>query len=284
MFMALACVPSWTMAGVFLATGARWETNGAKALVLVHAATPAIAALVTKLAILRERTPSALGLRLDVNRWLAVGWLLPAAVLGVTLGVAALLPSVSLALAPADFWAYFRERIPDAAREAFERDAAAPASLHPALRMFFQGLVGGIFPASLLAIGPELGFRGFLHAELAPRMRAPLTGLCWALWYAPLSLTGYTFPESPFVGTALFAAALMALAFVLDELRTRSASIVPTCLFMGTFASVGPLASILTRAAPAWWTGPYGVAGVLALVVTAGTFRFALRAGATRNT
>lgn len=273
MFLGLACVPSWIVAGVFAASGAHWDSMGGRAVAMTYGMAPAAAALLVRGLIYRDLSAADFGLSLRLNRWLLLGWLLPVLLVGTALAVSAGLPGARLALTPTDFWDYYRARVPASELSRLNADAAAQLATgsHPALRVLLSGLVGGIFPASILALGQELGWRGFLHHELRGLgLRRPfIVAALWALWYAPLGFVGFTFPDAAVVGALLLGALCVPLSVLLGALREKSGSVFPGAIAMGTLSAVGPLAAILTRATPTYLTGIYGVAGFLAASVLA---------------
>lgn len=273
MFLGLAFLPSWTVAAVFFATGSHWDGAGGRVVAMTYGMVPAAAALIVRGLIFRDLSAEDLGLSLRLNRWLVIGWLVPVLLLAVALLVSAALPHARTALLPTDFWDYYRGRVAAADLARLNADAAAQLASggHPALRVFLSGLVGGIFPASIIALGQELGWRGFLHHELRAlgARRTWFIAATWALWYAPLGLLGFTYPDHPVAGTALLAASCFPLSVILGALRDRSGSVFPGALAMGTLSAIGPLAAILTRSTPSYLTGIYGTAGVLAATVLA---------------
>lgn len=84
-----------------------------------------------------------------------------------------------------------------------------------------------------MSLGEELGWRGWLHSRLLPRLGATGThlaiGLAWAAWHLPLILLtdDYFRPEQGdrLLLTALFIATVTAIAVVIGELRLRSGSV-----------------------------------------------------------
>ena len=78
-----------------------------------------------------------------------------------------------------------------------------------------------------LALGEELGWRGFLLPELLPlgQWRAILlSGVIWGLWHAPAILQGHNYPNNPVLGVFLMVVftVLVGAFFSWIYLRTRS--------------------------------------------------------------
>lgn len=90
---------------------------------------------------------------------------------------------------------------------------------------------GGAFAAlnAAVAMGEELGWRGFLQGHLIARLGTTrgiaLLGLIWSFWHLPGLLAGYNFPEHPMLGAfVLFPLELVAVSMFLGWLTLRSGS------------------------------------------------------------
>lgn len=144
-----------------------------------------------------------------------------------------------------------------------------------ALAVLGLGVVG--------AVGEEIGWRGFLLPTLmASGLRAPflVTGVVWALWHLPLiALGGFYDTDAPLLMAAVYGVGIVAIGYVLNELRVRSGSVWVPALGHAAhnflFQFVVP-ALLLTAAGPnaaAWdlLTGDTGivVAGLYVLAFVA---------------
>ncbi len=60
----------------------------------------------------------------------------------------------------------------------------------------------------LFSLSEEIGWRGYLQEQLIDRFTLTwglvLNGIFWGLWYAPIVLRGYRFPEYPRLGAYVF--------------------------------------------------------------------------------
>jgi membrane protease YdiL (CAAX protease family) len=95
----------------------------------------------------------------------------------------------------------------------------------------------GVFLGTLLAMGEELGWRGFLHTHVA-RARWPhpvlITSGIWAVWHWPLILgAGYSSSELPWLSLILFTIQVVSFGVFLGWIRERSRSVVPAALAHG---------------------------------------------------
>jgi membrane protease YdiL (CAAX protease family) len=93
--------------------------------------------------------------------------------------------------------------------------------------------------ASGLALGEEIGWRGFLY----PRLRAKLgdtlavvaVGVIWGVWHAPLLLLGYNYPTlAPGWRLVWMAVFCIELTAILAWVRQRSRSVWPAAIGHGT--------------------------------------------------
>lgn len=113
-----------------------------------------------------------------------------------------------------------------------EAMASAPdaAQISPALVVLIQtGFALTLAPLlnTLLALGEELGWRGFLLPQLLAMGRGRavvLSGVIWGFWHAPVILQGHNYPEHPVLGVFLMVGftTLLGAFFSWLYLETRS--------------------------------------------------------------
>lgn len=85
-------------------------------------------------------------------------------------------------------------------------------------------------------LGEELGWRGYLWqrtAHWAGFRRVFFTGVVWGLWHAPLIAMGHNYPGYPIAGIGMMVLFCLLLAFLFDWTRTRSGSIWSSCILHG---------------------------------------------------
>jgi membrane protease YdiL (CAAX protease family) len=79
------------------------------------------------------------------------------------------------------------------------------------------------------AFGEELGWRGFLLPKMiGGDVPTPYlaSGIVWAAWHIPLiALGGYYQTSNPFIMALVYASSIVAMNFVISELRVRSGSV-----------------------------------------------------------
>ncbi len=97
--------------------------------------------------------------------------------------------------------------------------APAPAFLLTAL--FLTSLTINVIPNSILGLGEELGWRGYLLPRLMPlgKWKAYLLlGVIWGLWHAPLIAIGFSYPGYPILGILMMVLMTTALSIFINEL------------------------------------------------------------------
>ena len=97
---------------------------------------------------------------------------------------------------------------------------------------------------TVLAMGEELGWRGFLLGAMLPRGQARAivgSGVIWGLWHAPAILQGHNYPEHRFSGVVLMVLASVLLGTVLSWLYLVSQSPWVPALAHGSINAVAGL-------------------------------------------
>ncbi len=153
---------------------------------------------------------------------------------------------------------------------------AASTGLHPALGVVL-GLVPGVAPFVVLALGEQLGWSSLLVTRLgarrSPAATAVILGLAWASFHYPLMLfVPGTVEEGVPVPYALlmFTLQTVTLAFPLVWLRLRTRSIWPVLVLHATMnASLYFVAEAMTAAhdRSAWMVGEGGALTTAGLAV-----------------
>ncbi len=141
-------------------------------------------------------------------------------------------------------------------------------------------VVMGTLAGGGMALGGEIGWRGFLVPALRARFdftRTALTsGLAWCAWFVPLFLVfGYHGASPVAYGLACFFITTMALSVPLTWLRLRSGSSWPGALLYGSHKLyIGGLFDGLTEKTglTPYVTGQFGIALVVTTVLTAVIF------------
>ncbi|MDO5671690.1 MAG: CPBP family intramembrane metalloprotease [Actinomycetaceae bacterium] len=137
-------------------------------------------------------------------------------------------------------------------------------------------LLGGLISAflaafsinALVALGEEIGWRGWLTTALKPLgfwPSAVVIGAIWGLWHAPINAAGYNYPDAPRpVAIVMFILFCVCFGALLQAIRERSQSLWPVAVAHGTLnATVGffMLVSLDTTGSAWLWFSPNGLLG-----------------------
>jgi len=150
--------------------------------------------------------------------------------------------------------------IPDSRRPGFVKPREVPPVYPPDVEALAQVVAVAQVPLAyaaavtvnaLLAMGEELGWRGYLYWLLGRRPTLASTlaiGACWGLWHAPaVVLLGYNYPHSRALGVPVFTALTVALTYPHLVVTSKARSILPACSLHGAINALWPLASLATR-------------------------------------
>lgn len=123
----------------------------------------------------------------------------------------------------------------------------------------FAAVLNGV-----LAIGEEVGWRGYLLPSLRPLGTWPallISGAVWGFWHSPIILLGYNFDEPNLFGVVMMVAGCTVYGVLLGWLRLRTASVWPSVFAHGAFNAIagflGLVVAARTSADPVA-TGPLG--------------------------
>lgn len=209
---------------------------------------PGIAAIIVTRFVLK-RPIRMLGLgRLGEKRAYLWAWLLP----------------VGLAIATGFFSYLFSPDKLDLSFPAFKQamaaapgGAAMPTGLIVAIQIAISFTLGPLINM-LLALGEELGWRGFLLPSLLPlgQWRAILiSGLIWGVWHAPAILQGHNYPSQPVLGVVMMMVFTVLLGAILAWLYLRTGSPWAPALGHGTINAVAGLPVLFLTGINTTYTG-----------------------------
>jgi membrane protease YdiL (CAAX protease family) len=135
-----------------------------------------------------------------------------------------------------------------------------------ATAIFLQSATVGVVATTLMTLGEELGWTGFLLPRLLPLgawRAALLYGVIWGLWHWPLIVAGYNYPGHRAAGVILMCAATCAIALIQTALWIRTRSVIATSVAHAVFNSQGhgvwPLAFHVTSPLIGGMTGAIGI-------------------------
>lgn len=267
---ALMAIGSWAPVFAMWLQGVEWTGAIGRAVAVWYAVPALVAVLFMQGPVLKQPVLEPLGIRLVVNRWWLVAWLVPVFLLGIGVLVT--------------WWAGYepvltidqlvenkRSMVPPDRMTEFEAYLAENPPPHP-LMLIVLGMPAGLTFNFLLALCDEIAFRGYFFREIPGGFwtRSTAIGILWWAWLAPSVALGNLYGVPGFASVALALPWCVVASWVLVYLRMKSGSVIATALTRGTIIALTAAALDLTFGAPSW-LGPFyglsGVAGLLAISV-----------------
>lgn len=267
-FYLVACLLSWSLAGLYALWGQPWAGLPAMAVGVVYMFMPLFAAI-----LMARRTGEApreaLGLeRRPFNRWLLLAWLGPLVLVLLTVGVSVLLPGLSLSTGVDALLERLAPLVPpEQAAELRAQLEALP--FHPALLAVLQGLAAGPTINALAAFGEEAGWRGYLYRHtihLGFWRSSALVGALWGFWHAPLILMGHNYAQHPVAGVFVMTLWCTLLAPLFTLVRGLGGSSIHAAVAHGSVNALAGLPLMLVAGGDDLTAGVTGLPGILALL------------------
>ncbi|MCU1405428.1 MAG: hypothetical protein JWQ43_1731 [Glaciihabitans sp.] len=250
--------------------------------------TPAVAALIVVLFVQRPR-PRSIAQYLGVSPFRPARRIIYIALIGLFGSVLVSVLSVFLAAATGAIqldlvnFSSFAQTINEQLTAAGVGSLPIPIGALVAIQLV--SIPFAAFINSLLSVGEEIGWRGWLLPSLLPLGTWPAllaSGALWGLWHSPLILLGYNFNQPNLLGVLMMTVGCTAYGVLIGWLRLRSGSVWPSVLAHGAFNASAGIGLLLLAAGstptafsllPLGWPG-WVVCAVLAIVlVLTGQFR-----------
>lgn len=220
-FLVLTFAVSWSSVCIAWLSGQR-DFADAGIYIFIFGISPALAAIACSFAFEKGHRLEALGIKFRLNWWWLWAMLLPLVFVGAGIGINTL------------FSPYRLLSLEGTARHLadLQHQSYSNASLY--LAAFFLPRVAGFI---LLAIGEELGWRGYLYSLWRPLgfWRASFAiGFVWGIWHSPLVyLYGLNYPDHRLLGLLLNPLSSILFAPILTLVRDRGYSVWPAVLLHG---------------------------------------------------
>lgn len=209
-----------------------------------------------------------LGISWKLNKWWAIGWLLPAVIAFATLGVTLLIPGNQYSPDMAGMFDRYKDYLtPDQLAQMKQQISTMP--VHPIWLALVQGLIAGFTVNALAAFGEEYGWRGYLQKYfgfLGFWRSSLLIGFIWGLWHAPLILQGHNYPQHPQLGVLMMTAWTMLLAPIFSYIRFRSKSVIAAAVCHGSINGIAGLSILVIKGGNDITTGITGLPGFIVLL------------------
>ena len=224
--------------------------------------TPGLAALLVSF--ITKRSLKQIGWKLSL-KWMLAGWLFPV---------------VYATAAYSAVWIVGFGDVPnptflERARFTLGMDSGSDSLVIGAA--FFYITIVNLLPAAVMALGEEMGWRGFLVPELTEwvglKKAGWVSGIIWGTWHLPGILTGnYAQQGTPlWFQLTCFLILVISTAIILAWLRIKSGSIWPAVIFHATHNGVIQMfydRITIDTGNTNWFTGEFGFALVPVLILT----------------
>jgi len=197
--------------------------------------------------------------------WL-VAWILPVAIVLLTIFVNSLLPNC-------EFNTDMSSLIPvDQVTE--EQKEMLGMMMNPTFLIvttIISGLFAGATINALFAFGEEYGWRNYLVAALKGKkfvFAAIFIGIVWGIWHFPLILLGHNYPQHNVIGIFMMVIFCVLLSFIETYFVLKAKSVYPAAIFHGTINAVAGLNVILMKGGNDLLNGTQGLSGFVVMVIT----------------
>ena len=269
-YSVILCLVSWVYAAIMIfGFGVKNITdNPMKYTVLasLYMLLPLMTAVVCQM-ISKERLASTGLLRFKISWAWLVAWLLPVAMVLLTIFVNTLLPGC-------EYNTDMSSMIPlDSATE--EQREMLSMFMNPTVMIvvtIVSGLFAGITINAIFALGEEYGWRNYLVSALKEKKficASVFIGIVWGLWHFPLILLGHNYPQHSVVGVFMMVIFCVLASFIETYFVLKTKSVFPAAIFHGTINAVAGLNVILVKGGNDLLNGMTGLSGffVMAVVV-----------------
>ena len=274
-FIGLAYALCWTIAFSYFYGGGSVQGTYFPLVALACMLTPALAALLVQ-KVLYHAPLSELGVSFTFNRWFVVAWLLPVGLVGLAIGVSALVPGASLSFGTEALISQLEGAVPaeqavELRSQLEEMGAALPFVLVGG--SVLAALVAGPTVNAVPALGEELGWRGLLQKELAPLgfwRASGSVGVIWGIWHLPLIVHGYNYPDHPVAGVLMMTLMTVLLAPIFAYVQKKAESVLAPAVLHGVYNALAGLPLLVVVGGNRLTTGMTGAAGTVVLLLANG--------------
>lgn len=224
--------------------------------------TPGLAALLVSL--ISKRSLKYIGWKLSLTRILA-GWLIPV---------------VYATTAYGGIWLLGLGDVPNPTfleRARLTLGIESDSDTRVIFSAFFYITIVNLIPAAVMALGEEIGWRGFLVPELTEwiglKKAGWISGIIWGIWHMPGIISGnYSQTGTPlWFQLTCFSILVISTAIILAWLRIKSGSIWPAVIFHATHNGVIQMffdRITLDTGNTSWFAGEFGLALAPILILT----------------
>ena len=219
----------------------------------------------------KKASLKTLGLTLRIDAWLLFALFFPILVTLVAWSISFLWPGVSFSSDVSKLRPFVQlaQTQPEVAHLATERLQTLGGTWGLLLISVLAAIAFGPTVNAAIALGEELGWRGFLFVAWRPLgfwHSSYLIGLVWGLWHAPLIWHGHNYPQHPRIGVVLMMVFTTLWAPFFTLVRERSGSVWHAAVLHGTLNAIAGI-SLFTVGGNDLNTGITGLPGILTLLL-----------------
>ena len=264
---ALMAIGSWMPVIWMWSQGIEWAGAAGRAVAFWYTVPALVAVLLVQGPWLKQPILEPLGIRLKVNRWWGIAWLLPVVILLLGMLIT-WLAGFDPVLTVEQLVENKRSAVPPEQLAEFDKYLEESTPPHP-LMLIVLGMPAGLTFNLIPGMCEEVAFRGYYFREMPGGFWARSTkiGLLWWAWLAPSVALGNLYGAPGLTSVALALPWCVLASWVLVYIRVRSESVVATAISRGTMIALTAAAHDLTFGAPTWLAPFYGLAGIGALVL-----------------
>jgi len=212
--------------------------------VLLYSYTPMTVAFIMQKLVHKESIKPMLAFSFHFNKWFLIGWLFPLAFFWLSIGIGLIFPDTVY-------------------------NSAVPTG-----RLFIyllEAMVAGLSLNALLALGSEIGWRGFLMQQLQKLhffRKTLYIGLIWGIWLVPYVMDAAMNLFFVFKALLIILYAILS-SFFLNYIRLKSESIIAVAIMSGTLSVLSVFDGVIYYFSNPFTSGLFGIAGIISFAVFA---------------
>jgi len=272
---------SWTVAGLMHLNDVPYNSIAGKVIIaLGYMPGPAIAAVLTHI-FLYKGGWSRFGFNFKhINYWGLA--LVPAFYLGYCLLTLTIVFSFGNLLGIVDFGIVsfnndlILSNIEELSGFQFDRQSVnMPPPVVLLLICLGAGVLAGATVNTAIALGEEIGWRGFMFNELRQYgflRSSTIIGFCWGLWHVPVILMGHNFPHHPITGSIVMIVFCIALSMLHSIVRRASNTVLAPAALHGMINAGAPGILLFISNENELFGSIVGVAGILSALLVTGAY------------
>jgi uncharacterized protein len=260
---------SYLFAGVYYLSGG--ELAGVKGLIMgiVYMFIPAMVTLIISRLFYPEEIVNGFQISFRVNKWFFLAWIFAPVLSFLALGISLFFPEISYSYGMEGLVERFGKLLTSEQIHKF-KGLTKTFPVNPFIMILLQGMLAGLIINGIAGLGQELGWRGFLLNQFRNMYffrAAIIIGLVWGIWYAPIILMGFHYPQHPEFGILMMILFCVLLSPLFLYITIKSKSIIASSILNGTINGTAGISIILISGGNDLITGITGISVFIALIL-----------------